>query len=167
MVIDLAFSLFRKRSWSPWIRGKFVMSMSTAGCSYEKTSIDDDEGFSLLPNDSVIGQRRANFRSRLSYWLWVLAHLVFFISYALLIFLYLNERGQMRCLLGQEDIYDDPPIKYETVVFQQTGFHDVAHNHRTAYEGRPDAKNNNVWDNLMSGKIQFQSKILMRSDRSC
>ena len=129
------------------------MSMSTAECSYEKTSIDDEEGLGLLRNNSLIGQRPANLRNRLSNCLWILAQLFFVISYVLLIFLYLNERGQKRCLLGQETIYDDPPIKYETVIFQQTGFHDLAHNHRTVYEGRPDAKNNNAWDSLMSGKI--------------
>lgn len=154
-MIDVAFSLLRECPQSTSILVDFVMSVSTAERSHEKISIEDDEGFNLLPNDRLIGQRRASLRNRLGWWWWVLAQLFFAISYALFVFLYFNGRGQKRCLLGQEAIYDDPPIKYETVIFQRTGFHDLAHNHRTVYEGRPDAKNNNAWDNLMSGRIRF------------
>lgn len=51
------------------------------------------------------------------------------------------------------EIYDDPPIAYEKLAFQRTGFHDAAHNQKTIYEGRPDAANNAAWDRLMSGSI--------------
>ena len=136
------------------IRIDFVMSVSTAEYSCEKTSIEEDEEVNLLPNDSLNGQRHASLRYRLRYWSCVLALLFFIISHAVFVFLYLNGRGQTRCLLGQEAIYDDPPITYETVTFQRTGFHDLAHNHRTVYEGRPDPENNKAWERLMSGGIQ-------------
>jgi hypothetical protein len=49
-------------------------------------------------------------------------------------------------------IYDDPPIKYEKVIFDQAGFHDRLHQETTIYEGQPDAANNASWDRLMSGR---------------
>ena len=132
----------------------FIMSTFTPERSREEKSMEDDERVDLLPNDIPKGQRNGSLRSHLKYWSCVIARLCFVISYAVLVLVYLNQRGEKTCLIGQETIYDDPPVKYETVTFQQAGFHDTAHNHRTVYEGRPDAENNKAWEKLMSGRIQ-------------
>ena len=116
--------------------------------------MEDDERVDLLPNDIPKEQRNGSIRHCLWYWLCVIVRLCFVISYAVFVLLYFSRRGEKTCLIGQETIYDDPPTNYETITFQRAGFHDAAHDHRTVYEGRPDAENNKAWDRLMSGRIQ-------------
>ena len=138
------------------------MSMSTPKYSYEKNGIEDDEGDDLLSNDSLSGKSHTGLRCRFRYWANVVVYSSFVISYASFIFLYLNGRSHKGCLFGQEAIYENPPLKYETVIFQRAGFHDRAHDHRTVYEGRPNDENNRAWERLMSGKLQPEPRSLLR-----
>ncbi|KAE8152272.1 hypothetical protein BDV25DRAFT_138087 [Aspergillus avenaceus] len=58
-------------------------------------------------------------------------------------------RKDGKCLLGNESIFDDVPVIYETKRFVRAGFHDDRHNDLTKYEGAPNAKNNAAWEKLL------------------
>ena len=117
----------------------------------ERTSTEDGEKVNLLYTEHIDERKHLNSRSRLYFWVRILLQ-TFLVSYAFIIsVLYLHQKSQRQCLLGQEAIYDNPPRQTRTVKFQQAGFHDEAHKDRTIYEGRPDGENNDAWDRLMSG----------------
>jgi hypothetical protein len=127
--------------------------MSTIESLVEKISTDDGEEVTLLYTGSPNESKHISLRSKLCFWAWILLR-VSVVSYVFIItFLYFHQRTQRQCLLGQEAIYNDPPLSYKRINFQQAGFHDLAHNNRTVYEGRPNHENNKAWERLMSGNL--------------
>ena len=128
------------------------MSPAPAECSYEKLiSSEDNEELQTSPS-TLRARKDAGLRQKLYHCLWITGRLFFLISYLIFVILYLDSRGHNRCLLGQETIFENVQIEYEDVEFQRAGFHDVSHDERTMYEGRPDLENNKAWERLMSGK---------------
>lgn len=137
----------------------FTMKTFTSHSSYEKISNKADEELNLQ-SDSTDFTERNSFSQYITWQLvWLSLKAFFVTSYIIIIILYLWGRDCNLCLLGQEAIYNDPPILYEDVKFQRTGFHDLAHTHRTMYEGRPNVKNNDAWARLMSGMNNFDPLV--------
>ncbi|TKW52087.1 hypothetical protein CTA1_11345 [Colletotrichum tanaceti] len=79
------------------------------------------------------------------------AKVTFLISYVFLAYrVFFTIRGPVSCVLGNEAIFDDSPVVYETVRFQRAGFHDHRHATNTLYEGPPNKQNEAAWDRLLS-----------------
>ncbi|KAL0931139.1 uncharacterized protein CTRU02_213874 [Colletotrichum truncatum] len=81
------------------------------------------------------------------------AKCMFFITYVLLAYSVFTAKGSGLCVLGNEAIFDDPPVVYESVRFQRAGFHDHRHYTNTQYEGPPNHQNEAAWDRLLSAGV--------------
>lgn len=50
-------------------------------------------------------------------------------------------------------IYEDAPVRYESIAYRRAGFHDSHHSTPTPFEGKPNEKNDAAWDRITSGKL--------------
>ena len=62
------------------------------------------------------------------------------------------------------EIYNDPPVEYESMTFKRAGFHDKDHNVMTPWEGRPNTENEAAWNRLTSGAFLQQPSDVRNTD---
>ncbi|KAE8369713.1 hypothetical protein BDV27DRAFT_152794 [Aspergillus caelatus] len=95
-------------------------------------------------------ERRKSLSKQLWWFCSLLLKTFFFGSWIFLALCLWMHRKDSSCLLGNERIFDDIPIRHEMKRFQRAGFHDDRHNDLTEYEGAPNAKNNAAWEKLLA-----------------
>ncbi|KAK3319761.1 hypothetical protein B0T19DRAFT_467446 [Cercophora scortea] len=91
----------------------------------------------------------------------LLAKIFFIVSYVLLAYRAWKSRQQETCILGNEKIFDDVPVIYESARFQRAGFHDSRHNTLNIYEGAPNGENEKAWKRLLDVGV-----VLISDDES-
>ncbi|KAI1453925.1 hypothetical protein F4805DRAFT_354269 [Annulohypoxylon moriforme] len=146
-----------------WAFGKPKWQTNSAHDAYDKEVGDEESQETLLahnPNE----ERKTSFRQSILWGIWITLKTVFFFSYPLLVYQAWKYWDQdPSCRLGNERIFDDVPVFYESVRFERAGFHDSRHEELTKYEGAPNAQNNAAWERLLEvGVVGISEKENLR-----
>ncbi|KAI1126938.1 hypothetical protein F5Y10DRAFT_266649 [Nemania abortiva] len=114
--------------------------------------VEDQEEHNLL-TDEIAPQQRPPWYSpkSKSVYYWCFGLILFQLLYGLLVYHFAYETPPTRtCLKGNEAIYDDAPVLYESVAYRRAGFHDSHHSTPTLFEGRPNEQNDAAWNHITS-----------------
>ncbi|KAL7798029.1 hypothetical protein V8C37DRAFT_418521 [Trichoderma ceciliae] len=133
---------FRKATW-------YADDTPSSSFSEEEKAYGESQE-TLLPQEKVYAPKRSSLLAKIIWGCKLLVKTTFAVSYIFLVFLAWKEsRRPDTCVLGDERIFNDPPVYYETTHFQRAGFHDSRHDSNTEYEGTPNTENDAAWDHLL------------------